>query len=156
MLEASAIVVKITEQHIWVTAKNSSCAGCTQKSACSTTTLSQLLKHEPVLVAHILPVSLGETVIVGISESTLLRATFALYFLPLLALFSGAGLANVFISDNIPYADIGIASSGLFCLSLTLGIVRQTYKKNPPHLRLLRSKSNSLHHNFANITTDYL
>jgi sigma-E factor negative regulatory protein RseC len=125
MLEESAIVVKTTDHEIWVAGENSGCAGCAQKSGCSTAVVSKLLKNKPVLVSSPIPLTVGDRVVVGIDESILLRAAFSLYFLPLIALFIGAGLADSLISKNVFYADIGIAVSALTSLGLTLWAVRQ-------------------------------
>lgn len=121
MLEESAIVVKIIDGQTWVVGtQNNACAACAQKAGCSTTALASVLKKKPVLVDSELVLQLGDTVIVAIDETTLLRATFSLYLTPLIALFIGAGVADSLINHALPYADLWIALSGLSSLKLAL------------------------------------
>jgi sigma-E factor negative regulatory protein RseC len=121
MLEESAIVVKIDQGQTWVVGtQNNACAGCAQKTSCSTTALSSVLKKKPVPVDSELSLQIGDTVIVAIDESHLLRAAFSLYILPLIALFIGAGVA-----DSLAYSDLWIAGSALSSLALALLALRK-------------------------------
>jgi sigma-E factor negative regulatory protein RseC len=126
MLEESAIVVKIAQGQTWVVGtQNNACAGCAQKTSCSSTALASVLKKKPIPVDNELSLQIGDTVIVAIDESELLRAAFSLYLLPLIALFIGAGIADSLVSDTTPYADLWIAGSALASLALALFIMRK-------------------------------
>ncbi len=119
MLEESAIVVKIDNGQVWVVGtQNNACAGCAQKSGCSSNALASLLKRKPVPVDSEIFLQVGDTVIVAIEEGELLRAAFLLYLLPLCALFTGAGIADSLINHATPYADLWIASSAFASLAL--------------------------------------
>ena len=83
-------------------------------------------KKKPVSVDNDFSLQIGDTVIVAIDESLLLRAAFSLYLTPLIALFIGAGLADSLIGDSTPYADLWIASSALSSLALSLFIQKHT------------------------------
>jgi len=130
MLEESATVINITQGQIWVVGASNSgcCAGCMQKDACSTTALTQVLKKKPVAVDSELALQVGDTVIVAIDESDLLRAAFAMYVMPLIALFIGASITDSLISDNTAYADLWIAGSALVGLGLALLVMQKIQK----------------------------
>lgn len=126
MLEESAIVVKIEQGQTWVVGtQNSTCSGCAQKASCSTMALASVLKKKPIPVDNELNLQIGDTVIVAIDESDLLRAAFSLYLIPLIALFIGAGIADSLVSHSTPYADLWIAGSALVSLALTLFAIRK-------------------------------
>lgn len=126
MLEESAVVVKIENGQVWVVgAQNSACAGCAQKTSCSSTALSSVLKKKPIPVDNELTLKAGDTVVIAIDESVLLRATFSLYFTPLIALFIGAGITDSLIGDNTAYADLWIAGSALVSLAFAFGIIKK-------------------------------
>jgi len=123
MLEESAIVVKIDAGQTWVVGtQNNACSACAQKTSCSSTALANVLKKKPVPVDNEFTLQIGDTVVVAIDESLLLRAAFSLYLLPLIALFIGAGIADGLTSDTAPYADLWIAGSALSSLALILFI----------------------------------
>ena len=62
---------------------------------------------------------------VAIDESLLLRATLVLYLLPLIALFTGAGLADWLLADNARYADLWMAGSGVTSFLLSLWLINK-------------------------------
>ena len=129
MLEESAIVVKIEHGQTWVVGtQNNACAACAQKAGCSSTALASVLKKKPVPVDNELPLQIGDTVVVAIDESVLLRAAFSLYLLPLIALFIGAGCADYLVSDNTAYGDLWIASGALTSLALALFLLHKLQK----------------------------
>jgi sigma-E factor negative regulatory protein RseC len=126
MLEESAIVVKIEQGQTWVVGtQNNACAGCAQKTSCSSTALASVLKKKPIPVDSELSLQIGDTVIVAIDEGTLLRAAFSLYVAPLIALFIGAGIADSFISDSTVYADLWLAGGALAGLGIALLVMRK-------------------------------
>ena len=124
MIEELAVVVKIENHQVWVeSGQNSACGGCQQKASCTTNVLGSVLKKKSVPVDSDIQLKTGDQVMVAIDESLLLRASLLLYLLPLIALFTGAGIADWFLADTAaPYADLLIAGSAflsfLFCLWL--------------------------------------
>lgn len=97
MIEEIGRVVRTTGEAAWVqTARRSSCGSCSARSGCGTGVLAGLFGarlHE-VEVLNPIGARPGEEVIVGISESLLVRGSVMLYLLPLLALVAGALLAE--------------------------------------------------------------
>lgn len=126
MLEEAATVVKISDGQTWVISEsNSACAGCMQKTSCSTAALGQFLKKKPVAVDNELSVEIGDNVLVAIDEAVLLRAAFIMYLLPLSGLLFGAGIADHFITPELAYAELWIALSGLVGLAFVLWLMHK-------------------------------
>lgn len=129
MLEESAIVVKIDNGQTWVVGtQNNACAACAQQAGCSSTALASVLKKKPIPVDNELTLQIGDTVMVAIDESVLLRAAFSLYIAPLISLFIGASITDSLVSDTTPYGDVWVAGGALTGLALALFILRTIQK----------------------------
>jgi len=123
MIEEFAVVVKIENHQVWVeSGQNSACGVCQQKASCTTNALGSVLRKKAVPVDSDIALKTGDTVTVAIDEKLLLQASLLLYFLPLIALFAGAWLADWLLPTNGLYADLWIAASAVtgFLLSLWL------------------------------------
>ncbi|MDD5113474.1 MAG: SoxR reducing system RseC family protein [Methylobacter sp.] len=127
MIEELAVVVKIENHQVWVEAgPNSACGGCQQKASCTTNAIGSVLKKKSVPVDCDMPLKTGDQVMVAIDENLLLRASLLLYLLPLLALFTGAGIADWLLVDNSEYTDLWIAGSALLSFLLILWLINKT------------------------------
>ena len=126
MIEELAIVVKVENHQVWVEGgQNSACDGCQQKASCTTSALGGFLKKKSVPVDSDIQLKTGDEVIVAIDESLLLRASLLLYLVPLIALFTGAGIADWLLVDNIQYADLSIAGSALLSFVFSLWLINK-------------------------------
>lgn len=126
MIEELAVVVKIENHQVWVEAgPNSACGGCQQKASCTTNAIGSVLKKKSVPVDCDMQLKTGDQVMVAIDENLLLRASLLLYLLPLLALFTGAGIADWLLADNAQYADVWTACSGLLSFLLILWLINK-------------------------------
>jgi sigma-E factor negative regulatory protein RseC len=126
MLEEFATVVKIENHQVWVeSGQPSSCGGCQQKSTCTTSALDSVIKKKPIPVDSEIQLKTGDKVIVAIDESLLLRASLLLYILPLVALFTGAGIADWLLIDSTDYADLWIAGSAVLNFFLMLWLINK-------------------------------
>jgi len=126
MIEESAVVVKIENHQVWVeSGQNSACGGCRQKASCTTNAIGSVLKKKSVPVDCDIPLRTGDTVMVAIDENLLLRASLVLYLLPLIALFTGAGITDWLLADNSLYADLWIAGSALVSFLLSLWLINK-------------------------------
>ena len=126
MIEELAVVVKIENRQVWVEGgQNSACSGCQQKASCTTNVLGSVLKKKSVPVDSVIQLKTGDEVMVAIDESLLLRASLLLYLLPLLALFTGAGIADWFLADNAPFADLWIAGSAFLSFLFSLWLINK-------------------------------
>ncbi|WP_019865049.1 SoxR reducing system RseC family protein [Methylovulum miyakonense] len=125
MIEELAVVVKIANHQVWVEGgQSSACGGCLQKASCSTHALGSVLKQKSVPVDSEIPLNIGDKVIVAIEESLLLRASLLLYLLPVLALFTGAGIADGLL-DNSGTAELWIAGSAISSFLLSLWLINK-------------------------------
>ena len=107
MIEEVAVVVKIDHHQVWVeSGQNGACGGCHQKASCTTNAISSVLKKKSVPVDCDIQLKAGDEVMVAIDENLLLRASLLLYMVPLIALFTGAGIADWLLADNVQYADL--------------------------------------------------
>lgn len=126
MIEELAVVVKIENHQVWVeSGQNSACGGCQKKASCTTNALGSVLKKKSVPVDCDIQLKTGDEVMVAIDESLLLRASLLLYLVPLVALFTGAGIADWLLADNILYADLWIAGSALLGFLFSLWLINQ-------------------------------
>ncbi|MFI3118409.1 MAG: SoxR reducing system RseC family protein [Methylococcaceae bacterium] len=123
MIEELAVVVKIENHQVWVeSGANSACGGCLQKASCTTNALGSVLKKKSVPVDSDIQLKTGDQVMVAIDENLLLRASLLLYLLPLIALFTGAGLADWLATDN---ADVWIAGSAMLSFLFSLWLINK-------------------------------
>ncbi len=91
MIEESGLVVATENGDAWVeTSRRSSCGSC-EAGGCGTGALSQVLgrKSQRLRVKNPLGAKTGEQVVLGITESALIRGSLAVYLVPLLALMGG-------------------------------------------------------------------
>ena len=89
MIEEDAVVVRVESDRVWIeTQRKSTCGQCAAKSGCGTAVLSKVLgqKRSQIPVLKTLPVKVGDRVVIGIKENSLLRGSFAVYAFPLLAM----------------------------------------------------------------------
>jgi sigma-E factor negative regulatory protein RseC len=125
MIEELAVVVKIENHQVWVeSGSNSACGGCLQKASCSTNAIGSVVKKKSVPVDCDIQLKTGDQVMVAIDENLLLRASLLLYLLPLIALFSGAGLADWLLAGYAD-ADLWIAGSGLLSFIVSLWLINK-------------------------------
>jgi sigma-E factor negative regulatory protein RseC len=126
MIEELAVVVKIENHQVWVeSGQNSACGGCLQKASCTTNALGSILKKKSVPVDSGIQLKTGDEVIVAIDENLLLRASLLLYLVPLIALFTGAGIADWLLPDNVLYADLSIAGSAFLSFLFSLWLINK-------------------------------
>jgi sigma-E factor negative regulatory protein RseC len=126
MIEELAVVVKIENHQVWVeSGQNSACGGCLQKASCTTHALGGVLKKKSVPVDSDIQLKTGDEVLVVIDENLLLRASLLLYLAPLIALFTGAGIADWLLADDAPHADLWIAASAVASFLLSLWIINK-------------------------------
>lgn len=126
MIEELAKVVKIENHQVWVeSGQNNACGGCLQKASCTTNALGNILKKKSVPVDSNIQLKTGDEVMVAIDESLLLRASLLLYLLPLIALFTGAGIADWLLADNILYVDLWIVGSAFLSFLFSLWLINK-------------------------------
>ncbi|NOY66089.1 MAG: SoxR reducing system RseC family protein [Gammaproteobacteria bacterium] len=99
MLEEEAIVIKAEDEYIWVEARSSSsCSNCSAKQGCGTASLQKWYSRKPnqLRIVNTKGFSVGDKVIIGIPEQAVVKGSFMIYMLPLLALIAGAIAGSAF------------------------------------------------------------
>jgi len=93
MIEETGQIVDVDGAFAWVESERSStCGGCAARKGCGTGAIAQVLGQRRVRlrVLNRIDARVGDHVVVGVSESGLLRGSLAVYTAPLAGLFAGA------------------------------------------------------------------
>jgi sigma-E factor negative regulatory protein RseC len=103
MIEEDGQVVKVeNDGFVWVeTRRQSTCGVCAVRQGCGTSVLASVLgrRQTPVRVVNSIGAVAGDQVVIGISESGLVRGSLAVYAVPLAGLFIGA-LTGHYLGDS--------------------------------------------------------
>ena len=106
MIEESGRIVAVQGGFAWVeTERASACGGCAVRKGCGTSAIAKVIgrRRMQLRVLNRINARIGDTVVVGISESGLLRGSLAVYAAPLAGLFAGA-LAGYFAGRQLTAA----------------------------------------------------
>ncbi len=115
MIEESGQVVELEGEYAWIESERSTaCGGCAVRMGCGTGALARVLGQRSVRLRVINRIGavVGDRVVVGISESGLLRGSLAVYAAPLAALFAGALSGHFFGGQLWPAARDLLAIAG--------------------------------------------
>lgn len=100
MIEEQGRVVAIEHGAVWIEVLGkTACSGCTASVGCGQRLLEGLgagRQCKRIRALSVMPLKVGDSVVVGIREDFLLRSTLAVYLLPLLGLFISAIVAQWF------------------------------------------------------------
>ena len=115
-------VIEITRDSMTIKAdRQSGCNSCSSNSACGTGVLSDLFSSFSLFKRPLQKgVKAGDTITLEISSKELFLRASQLYLMPLLALFVGAYLSNLFFPSN----DIVQTLVGLSSLAASLVLLR--------------------------------
>ncbi|PWC16135.1 SoxR-reducing system protein RseC [Brenneria roseae subsp. roseae] len=100
--------------------QSSGCGGCKSRSTCGTGLLNQLgASAEHLLtVPCTQPLEAGQQIELGIAEGSLLRSAMMVYFLPLLGLFIGSALFQMFFGSELSAIVGAFVGGGLVFVSV--------------------------------------
>lgn len=93
MIEEHGRVIDAHDGYAWVeTQRRSTCNTCSANAGCGTSVLSRVLGQRRTRVRALDPLGahVGDEVVIGIEDATLLRSSLAAYLVPLLGLLVGA------------------------------------------------------------------
>jgi sigma-E factor negative regulatory protein RseC len=122
MIEENALVVVTEGEDAWVeTSRRSSCGSCEAKG-CGTGALSQVLgrRSQRLRVKNPIAAVAGEQVVLGITESALIKGSLAVYLVPLLALMSGGLFGELMASQLMMQGEGMTIFFALISLALSL------------------------------------
>lgn len=130
MIEEVVQVSRIEGKEIWIEAgRQSACAACSSKKSCGQGALSDWMSGKSVELTVLNPQSLipqvGQSVVVGLEEGSLIKASVMVYFLPLLALILAA-VATRTLGGSEDYQIL----SGLIGLSVGFAVARWVTSRN--------------------------
>ena len=120
MIEETGQVVDVEGAFAWIESeRTSTCGACNVRKGCGTAVLAKVLGQRRVhlRVINRINARVGDAVVIGISESGLVRGSLAVYAVPLAGLFAGAiagdFLGKYFFSDGSDPVAIAGALAGL-------------------------------------------
>lgn len=103
MLEESGRVVDVDGDFAWIESeRTSTCSACSARKGCGTGAIAKVLgaRRMRLRVVNRVNAGVGDHVVIGISESGLVRGSLAVYVVPLAGLFAGA-LAGYFAGPQL-------------------------------------------------------
>jgi len=105
MITEIAKVISIENNQTWIeTQRKSACGQCSASKGCGTSVLAKVVGNKLALMPAInrIDAKVGDEVIIGLNESSLLKGAYITYLQPLLFLFIFA-VAGKFISDAVSF-----------------------------------------------------
>ncbi|MCK4865245.1 MAG: SoxR reducing system RseC family protein [Gammaproteobacteria bacterium] len=103
MITENATVVSIENNQTWIeTQRKSTCGECSASKGCGTSILSKVIgnKLSKMKAINNINAQVGDDVVVGLNEASLLKGAFVIYMLPLLFLFLFS-LLGQFVAQSI-------------------------------------------------------
>ena len=103
MITENAIIVSIDNGQTWIeTQRKSVCGQCSASKGCGTSVLSKVIgnKLSKMKAINKINAQIGDEVVVGLNEKSLLKGAFMIYMLPLLFLFLFSFVGQ-FISQSL-------------------------------------------------------
>ena len=119
MIEEIATIIDTEGEFALVeTQRKTTCGSCAANKACGTAVLSKVIgrRSSQINAINTLGARTGEKVVIGIQEQALIKGSFAVYLVPLIALFVGALLGDVFNRSQ------GVQQEGIIILFALLGL----------------------------------
>lgn len=128
MIEEHGRVVDIDAEGVWVQVeKQSACASCSAQAGCGQRLLAERGSGKQVVIcispSDTLAVQVDDQVVIGIEEGAFIKASLALYLLPLLLLIAGAAGA-----EGLALSEGYVVLTGVFGLVSGLALVRYIAK----------------------------
>ena len=103
MIEEQAVVIQARGNHVEIQMqRQSTCNHCDLNQGCGTGAIGRMLGHrsKPLIIETSLPLKTGDQVVLGMPDSSFLRASLMIYGLPLLSLVCFASLAQMLFAGS--------------------------------------------------------
>ena len=151
MITENAIVVSIENNQTWIeTQRKSACGQCSANKGCGTSVLSKVMgnKLSTMKAINKINAQVGDEVIVGLNEESLLKGAFMTYLLPLLYLFLfsfiGQFIADYFQIQNAELVIITFAVIGFYFGMKKLKVFSRSIVNNENYQPVILKKSHPL------------
>lgn len=123
MIEENARVIAIDGDIAWVeTQRKSTCGSCSAKTSCGTSLLERFVgqRNKQLTVTLVDGIKVGDDVVLGLDEGSLLRGSFAVYMLPLLTMLLMAVMAQMLFPEILLSPEAASIIGGLVGLGIGL------------------------------------
>lgn len=120
MVEEQVQVVEVRGSQLMLEAQTqSACGNCSASKGCGTSVLSKVLgrKFSRFQAKNTVNARAGDTVVVGLSEEALLKASLVMYLVPILGMILVALLADSLLAASVDSRDLWIAAAALLGLA---------------------------------------
>lgn len=121
MITENAIVVAVEGDQTWIqTQRKSTCGQCSASKGCGTSILAKVVgnKFSKMTAINKIEAKVGDEVVVGLTEKSILKGAFMAYLSPLLYLFIfsfiGQFISNVLQYNNNEFLTIIFAIFGFY------------------------------------------
>jgi len=151
MITENATVVLIENDQTWIeTQRQSACGQCSASKGCGTSVLSKVVgnKFSKMKAINNIDAKVGDEVVVGLNENSLLKGAFMTYISPLLYLFLFA-LAGKFVMNTMNIVDsellvIIFAAIGFYLGMRKLKGFSMTISNDENYQPVILKKTNSI------------
>ena len=151
MITENAIVVSIENNQTWIeTQRKSACGQCSANKGCGTSVLSKVIgnKLSKMKAINKINAQVGDEVVVGLNEQSLLKGAFMTYLLPLLYLFLfsffGQFISDFFQINNSELPIIAFAILGFYIAMRQLKHFSVSIAENENYQPVILKKSNPI------------
>lgn len=127
MIEESARVVSVEGAELVLEAEiKTSCQICSAKKGCGTSLLAEHVgrKMTRFRINNTLNASVGDEIVVGLSEQAVLRGSLLVYLFPLLSMLLAALLADAVLAEQASGRDLLVALAAFSALAVSVLALR--------------------------------
>jgi len=117
-MQQVVIVIDIHEGEALVRSDQSGCQGCEAKSSCAVLSGQEKTKLN-LTVVNTLRAKVGDRVVLAMDDQAILRATFVLYAVPMLA-FMGSGLLMYALASSLSWEHVDLWAVVAACLGMAM------------------------------------
>lgn len=111
MLEQQATVTRIEGEQVYIKSlQTSACSSCSSQESCGTSVYAKFLPEREMMLTSSLDLKAGDTVIVGIEETHLVKASLFAYLLPLVIMLLIVGFYDGSELSTTLVAGAGLAA----------------------------------------------
>lgn len=128
MLEETGRIVELDGEYAWVESeRTSTCGSCSVRQGCGTSAIARVLGRKRLRLRAVnqAGAAVGDHVIIGITESGLVRGSLAVYAVPLAGLLAGAVAGHTLAAGIEPaYQDLAAIGGALAGLAVAIAWLR--------------------------------
>lgn len=142
MIEQTAKVLRLEDNYALIEVqRQTACGSCSAKAGCGKSLLDNVFKGQALQLSILNTIGAKENdnVIVGLSESGFVQASFYLYIFPLFGMLGFASIADVFFSEQS--SELFVIVAGIIGLFFGSVLARKVLnKKHKVHKKLFEPK----------------